>query len=72
VHDNVQLSYIFAARTQWLSSIQSSYESDHVAQEMLTKFYVDSEAIPNFTLKMVSLGTNPGSGLVMFLPSILS
>jgi hypothetical protein len=56
VDDNVQLSYISATRPQWLSSVQSSYESDPVTQKMLTKLFVDSGAIPKFTLKNGVLG----------------
>jgi hypothetical protein len=58
VHDTAQLSYIFAARPQWLSSFQASYESDPVAQDMLAKLSMNSEVVSNYTLKMVSSDTN--------------
>jgi hypothetical protein len=34
-----------------LSSVQTSYDSDLVAQDMITKLSMDSGAITNFTLK---------------------
>jgi hypothetical protein len=51
VHEAIDLAYISEAKPQWLSSVQASYKSDPVAQDMLTKISLASDAIPHFTLK---------------------
>jgi hypothetical protein len=51
VHEAFDLAYISEAKPQWLSSVQANYESDPIAQVMLTKLSLASDAFPHFTLK---------------------
>jgi hypothetical protein len=42
---------ISSAAPQWLSSVQSNYDSDPIAQDLLSKLVLNSIAVPHFVLK---------------------
>jgi hypothetical protein len=50
-HDLGQLCLISSAAPQWLSSVQSSYDPDPIAQDLLSKLVMNSTIVPHFVLK---------------------